>query len=306
MAENQGLIVCGVVTVLAIVYVYFSWDILEPTDYGIDFSAISYTIGTMPFAAGRFWLGFGHSFIRFPARAQTIEFTETTGPFKRGEPLRSRTSDGLEVLLEISLQYQFQQNNILEAYGKFGEAYEPVYVRYVTDTVTKAATFYNASTFFSRRGDVAEGFRVAIESMFQDNAYTNALNFQLRKVVLPTAFEQAIQFTEVQRQDIRTAEAEELTQRVAGETLVRQAEQEAQSIVLRAEADAQTILLNNEAYVEQFNLTQSLQAQGFKTIYESLGSSEDQLLEYMRMRALRDHPASNSIISIQRSDKVAN
>merc|ERR1740121_451203 len=167
-------------------------------------------------------------------------------------------------------------------------------------TVTRVATELNATTFFSSRDVVADKLKLAMETTFRDQALCTALNFQLNGVSLPAPFESEIANTEVQKQDIRTAEAERFAKEVQGETQVKQAEQQYEAIILAAQASAETVRLNNDAYVEQFNITQRLQAEGFVAIYENLGSSEEQLLEYMRMRALRDHPAWNSIISIQK------
>lgn len=307
--ERLGPIVCGVVTVLAIVFVYFSWDILEPTDIGIDFDSIWYVTGDVK-PAGRHYLGFGHYFIRFPARAQTFEFTDQNTQFKRGNLLQSRSSDGLEVQLEVSLQYQFQMSNVLDAFYKFGTNYEEVYVRLATDTITREATRNNATFFFRNREVVSDMLKSAMQDTFENSALCSLTAFQLRKVILPAAFETQIETTEVKKQDIDVAKAEVEAKRTEGQTWVLQAQQEYQSRIFTAQAAAETITLNNQAYVQQFNLTQMLQAQGFETIYLNLGvegdaaQSEANLLEYMRMRALRDHTPANSIISVPTGGSV--
>jgi hypothetical protein len=52
---------------------------------------------------GLHFLGIGHSFIKFPRNVQTIEFSKEATANQ--PPISSRTSDGLEVILEISFQY---------------------------------------------------------------------------------------------------------------------------------------------------------------------------------------------------------
>jgi len=122
--------------------------------------------------------------------------------------------------------------------------------------------------------------------------------FQLRAVSLPSAFEQAIQETEVKKQDIQTAQAEYDNQEVQMKTAVLQTQQQAKSIALQANATAQSTLLNMQAYVEQFKLTQKLQAETFAPLYQKLQNNESLLLEYMRARTLRDHPDHLSIVSV--------
>jgi len=61
-------------------------------------------INPSPYTAGIFFLGIGHSFIKFPKTVQTLEFSKEKTA--NSAPLQSRTSDGLEVILEISFQYK--------------------------------------------------------------------------------------------------------------------------------------------------------------------------------------------------------
>ena len=52
---------------------------------------------------GLYFLGIGHSFIKFPKNVQTIEFSKER--LSSRPAISSRTSDGLEVVLEMSFQY---------------------------------------------------------------------------------------------------------------------------------------------------------------------------------------------------------
>lgn len=298
-------IISGVVALLLGIYIWGSFATLEQTEMGIDFNAITYKTGDVYFN-GRQFIGFGHYFIKFPTNLQTIEFSaDKSGSDKRGkgDALRSRTLDGLEVLLEVSFQYRLEPgangDQIKAVFAKFGEDYESVYVPLAVDTITRKATDYNANTFFSDRTLVGEGIEQEIMKVFKEQALCSIEFFQLRSVSLPRDFEVAIQTTEVKKQDIKTAEAERGNRKIAGQTMVKQAEQESQAILYRADAAATTIQLNVDAYVEQFNISQGLQATAFAELYKTLGSDEARLLEYMDVRALRDHPSAGSVISLK-------
>lgn len=52
-------------------------------------------------SAGLHFLGIGHYFIKFPKTVQTIEFSNSTST----GALYSRSSDGIELSMEISFQY---------------------------------------------------------------------------------------------------------------------------------------------------------------------------------------------------------
>lgn len=274
-----------------------SFSSLEFTDLGLNHSWITNTVEDKGYTAGLYFLGFGHNFIRYPSTVQTIQFSNEGS--SAGPPLRSRTSDGLEVALEVSFQYQINASSVYQLYEKFGTDYEPIYVNMAMDYLTRMATAYNATAFFSDRQTIGLDMEEELKSHFGDEAFCQVPFFQLRSVSLPDAFDQAIQETEVKKQDIQTATAELSNQEVQMQTKVLQAQQQAKAIALEANATAQSILLNMDAFVQQFNLAQSLQASSLKPIYEKLGKNETLLMEYMRARALRDHPAHLSVVSMK-------
>lgn len=57
-------------------------------------------MNTEPFSAGIHFLGLGHHFFVFPKSVITIDFSLDQGA--DGKPIDTRTSDGLEVVMEIS------------------------------------------------------------------------------------------------------------------------------------------------------------------------------------------------------------
>lgn len=303
--QTAGGSACGGLLVLVIVYIALSFDVLGPTQAGLDFNRIRYQIddtgdnGDGLHSGGLHWLGVGHAFIKFPLTVQTIEFSKQGGAYNKGGLLRSRTSDGLEVLLEVSMQYQLQFGQILDLYKKFGEEYEAVFVLLAMDTINREATKYDATTFFNNRTKVQEGFTVDMKRIFKDEALCELPFFQLRSVSLPQYFEVAIQTTEVKKQDIKTAEAERFHKQVSGETIVFVAHYVALQIDRSAEAQARTIELDVDAYAEAFAISQGLQSTAFAEVYKALDKNETSLIEYMNVRALNLHPDEKSIVNVK-------
>lgn len=289
--------ICGAcVAIVAVVCFFLCFASLEYTELGLDFSMISNSVDSRGYTAGRYLLGLGHHFVKFPATVQTIQFSaegDSAGP-----QVRSRTSDGLEVNLEVSFQYQFNASSIFSLYNKFGTEYLPIFVNIGIDLITTLATSYNASAFFNDRNTISAEMEAELENTFGVQCFAAVPFFQLRSVSLPALFEEAIQETEVKKQDINTAAAEKQNMEVQMMTQVLQAQQQALSIGLQANATAQSTILNVEAYVQQFALSQELQAHSFVPLYQKLGNNESVLLEYLRYRALRDHPEHLSIVSI--------
>lgn len=284
--------VAAVVVVLAVC----SFSSLEYTELGLNYSMLTSTVEDRGYASGLYLLGPGHYFLKFPSTVQTIQFSHE--PDSVGPPLRSRTNDGLEVALESSLQYQLNASALTALYRKYGMAYESIFVNIAMDLITQVATKYAATDFFSNRTTISLGMETTLKDTFESQAFANVPFFQLRSVSLPPEFEQAIQQTEVKKQDIQTAQAEKDNMQVQMETKVLQAQQQAMAIALAANATAQSTMLNMEAYVKQFGLAQRLQAQSFAPIHDKLKKNDTLLMDYMRARAMRDHPDHNSVVSI--------
>merc|ERR1712194_522734 len=71
----------------------------------------------------------------------------------------------------------------------------------------------------------------------------------------------------------------------------------------QAAAVAQSIGLKNQADMASFNASQVCQSTAFRKVLTLFQGDVPKMLEYMKVRAMRDHPAGNSIIGI--SDDVA-
>ena len=98
---------------------------LEATEFGLNYSWISKNISPNIKENGLYFIGIGHSFIKFPKTVQTIEFSNQKTANKG--PIQSRTSDGLEVTLEISFQYILQKDQIYKLYTKYGSNYNYIF-----------------------------------------------------------------------------------------------------------------------------------------------------------------------------------
>ncbi len=88
---------------------------------------------------------------------QTIEFSKERSA-NRG-PIESRTSDGLEVVIEISFQYVLQHENLYHLYNKYGSRYQIVFQNVAIDVLTEEATKYTAYEFFWDRGRIKDDFQ---------------------------------------------------------------------------------------------------------------------------------------------------
>merc|ERR1712190_476091 len=137
-----------------------------------------------------------------------------------------------------------------------------------------------------------------LDDHFQKHGFAEVPFFQLRTVHLPDEFEDAIKETQVKQQEIQIAQLEQKTNRVTFQTKVLQAEQAVKVMHNQAEGEAASILAANDAYCKQYSITQNLQSQALQQLMTSAGWTSKQLLEYLRIRAVRDHPSDKTTIRL--------
>ena len=70
------MIACIVIS-LTFLYLLLAMDSLEPLEYGITYNKISKNVGTDVYMNGRYILSPFQSFIVYPARLVTVEFSES-------------------------------------------------------------------------------------------------------------------------------------------------------------------------------------------------------------------------------------
>ena len=97
-----------------------------------------------------------HSFLKFPRSVQTVEFSDTDAsvPSIRKVHADSRTSDGLEVKLEISFQYSLIAEGLFSLYKSYEMEYPYIIQNVAIDALSDLTTNYTAYNFFMDRGRI--------------------------------------------------------------------------------------------------------------------------------------------------------
>lgn len=280
---------------LAVLF-FFSFDTLEYQEYGLNFSRISETVERKPYTSGRYYLGIANHFIRFPRMVNSVLFSDEDAGAKQGPALQSRTRDGLNVRLEVSFQYRLKFEKVYDLYSTLGKDYEPIFLRMAIEQLATAATDHSAHFFFTNRTAISAVMHQRLNDHFQERAFSEVPFFQLRTVHLPHDFEEAIRETQVKQQDIQIATLEQKTKTVTFKTRVLQAEQDVKVLVNQAEAEAASIKATNKAYCKQYKVTQDLQTSALSQLAKTSDWNAAQLLHYMRIRALRNHPSDKSMV----------
>jgi regulator of protease activity HflC (stomatin/prohibitin superfamily) len=112
------------------------------------------------------------------------------------------------VNLEASFQYRPIRDQIYTIYTTFGDALETIVLRVAIDSISDTSTRFTAYDFFAKRMTINAAMIVELAENLKKNAHVELVFFQLKRIDLPDAYEDAIQATEVTKQGILRALAE--------------------------------------------------------------------------------------------------
>lgn len=294
--DRPVLYIIAGVAALIIGYLALSFSSLEYNEYGLDYSSIWNTVDTTVYTAGIHFLGFKHSFIIFPKAVQTIEFTKSSN--SNSEIISARTSDGLEVRLEISFQYILMPNNLYSLYMKYETNYSPVLIDLSIDLINKVANNYTAYNFFVNRAEIGNDMQLKLDEVLSKTVFCKVKFFQLKDVDLPDEFENAIQITEVKKQDIKKATAEQNKVKIEIETKLQKAMNNKSIILNKARGEANAVISANEGEVKAYNYTETNLIQSYAQIKEKSDMNNTGLLNYIKANIIKGYKGKHMIISI--------
>lgn len=293
--------VSAVCTVTLLLLALLSFDTVEYQEIGLNYSWVSEIIEEQTYSHGRYYLGLGNHFIKFPRVVSNFYFGDEYVPqadVVSGPALQSRTRDGLMVNIEVSFQYKFMPDKIFQFYQTFGDDYIATFQRMAIETLTIETTRHAAHDFFHKRTVLSDRMHHELDRRFKTEGFAEVPFFQLRTVALPKEFEDAIQDTQVKEQEIKVARAQQDQNRINYETRVLQADQQVKVLHQKAEGEAASIFNQNDAYCRQYSMTQTLQAEALRDVAKAASFSPEQLLEYVRIRAVREHPSENTVLRL--------
>jgi len=295
----KGVCICILATacITGTILLILGISSLEATEFGLDYSWISKTINPVVKENGLYFIGIGHSFIRFPKNVQTIDFSKENTASR--PPVQSRTSDGLEVILEVSFQYTLQPENLFKLYSKYGAKYNQVFQNVAVDILTDEATKYTAYDFFMNRGSIKDDFQANLDTQFSKICYSNINFLQLRSVDLPDLFEQSIQDSEVKKQDIQKAQAELNKVRIEIDTRIKSALFQKDVTINKAEGEASALLQKNSAEVDSLKQVQNSQTEAYTNLKSNLNMTNTDLLSFIKTKVLKNYDGQNMALNIQ-------
>lgn len=262
----MGTCGCCTVFITAIILISISFASLGQLDAGLNYNSISLQIEDKVYTtAGLYFLGVGHSFIKFPRVVQTIEFIA-----EENDRLQTRTSDGLPVQLSVSFQYRYDLSRLRELYLTFKQDELEVYENTAKAVIANIATNFTAYRFFNDKQGIATEMQLAVTQKFANELFALIDAFQITRVELPSEFQSAILRSIEAKQNItssmRYAENMEVT--FATDLLIANETKQQTIAIARGyanqrgeQAEANARVAEQTIYAEMFaygNLTQTV------------------------------------------------
>lgn len=118
---------------------------------------------------------------------------------------------------------------------------------------------------------------------------------------LPAEFDKAIANTEVAKQNITKASAQFNASLVNMQTELYQAQYAANVTINLAQGQAQATIISANATAQSFELVQEAQAQAYKQIKEDLDMDNENFIDYLKARAIRDHAQDAMVVSLEKN-----
>jgi hypothetical protein len=198
-----GRFCCAATLLATLILFILSFGQINPRQYGIAIDGNFCDFDTQVWENGRWFVGLGRGFVVFPKGYVILEFMKGRSIVTDGsnvydntafEQLSCWTENGQQVDVELSMQVQVIPEKVMGLYRQwetFRMASWHLQANIVA-AIKDAAVTIRTELFFSDRETVKNTFMTAVHNRLYDMEYYTLSDFQLREIMLPSAFEGAI------------------------------------------------------------------------------------------------------------------
>jgi hypothetical protein len=145
-----------------------------------------------------------------------------------------------------------------------------------------------------------------LKQVFSKECYSDVQFLQLRSVELPAEFDNSIQQTEVKKQDINLAQAEQQKINVELDTAIKSALYQKNVTINLARGEAQSILQANQAKVSAYSQVQDSQTQAYSNLKKKLALKNQDLLKMIKTQVIGEYNGHDMAVTIDSPEKPAN
>lgn len=293
---------CLVVLVLGLM----SFAIVEPTEYGIRYDHLWQSIDPVPLLPGRRFIGFWSQAIVYPSVVKSIEFSSRgmVGEVQVTPPLRTRTSEGLDLTVHVAFQYKLKKEALKTMYESYKNGYKAVFTRRAVSVLLAAAGRFQAAEYWQRRKDIGTLMLDNLRDSFFDEADITGL--QILLIDLPTVFETKIVETQVQEQILRTRKAQQEAVVARANIGVEVAEFDRQKVIIQNNATAYARLIEKTALAEAQKARLDVEQKVMQGVYDRIGLSANGLVSYQRGIAYQNLDSAQFIFGAEQAAAIMN
>ncbi|CEL93474.1 unnamed protein product [Vitrella brassicaformis CCMP3155] len=271
--------------VVVLILILLSLGAVRPTEYGLVYNAITKNVDTRHvYHGGRHFIWLFHSFIPFPAILRTIEFSDYhhIPGAAHFDPLKTRTPEGLQIVLSVALQYRLIKDEVGTLYTRANVQYESLFMQNARDILLKTVSRYNATSWWLERA------RIGRDMLERANATLTSLHahvemLQILRIDLPADWEKKIVETQVAQQQIQTEQNKQQAARIRAQTKVIGSEFARNVTVINAGAVANATYLKQKAKAEAVQRQLDTEAYTLAMAAQLLGATPEEIVRYQQM-----------------------
>lgn len=268
---GKGMIILSIVIAagaLGGAYLFFSYKVVPPNNVGIRFSSFWGEVDTeRVFQPGRHRIGVTYSFYLFPTTTQEFSFTKAEGEITTEQCtscVRTRSTDGLQIIIEAWVQYTIQIEHLTELYLTYGtfSALQDRLFSVIRTTINEVMSTYEGIFIYSQRQIVTADIKVKLRERLL-GYFVDIVDHGLRSIDFPDAFEQAQLDKRVAQERIETAEFERQQSIINAQQKLIEAEATANVTIIQAQAEASAAFavreqlgMSNQEYLQWLYLKQ--------------------------------------------------
>merc|ERR1712072_105086 len=280
-------VACGgtclaILVIVSIILIAVSFSTLEPNEVGLAYDNNYKVVDNETlYTNGRWFLGLGRSFIKFPTNLQETDLAFT-----------ARSQDGAQVSLQVSFQWAVDPTiaSVFNLYSKFDDTYPQAIEKIAKDDVRNAAARFDSFEFFFNRSMIVTAMAVELSDTLEGIGALVS-GFQLLNFDVPPAFSRSITETEETRQRIAQVEEEKLKANITAESQIVNAMEDAQIVRVAAQADAAAFLQEKQAERESIIATIDAEAAAYKQMIADLNLTGDELLALIWLSSIQNTAA---------------
>jgi len=262
MTKNIGkYILTGLIIVFALIFLFKIYIIVDPGEKAVIFNKATGNLRVTPNEGFYFLVPLIEqpTVYDMKARTYTMSIAQLEGEVKGDDSLQALTADGQTVLLDISVRYHPDPDNLDKLHRRLGIDYVNKVLRpQVRSTVRMIVSEYPVLDVYSGKRMLIQS---AIETNLRDSFKKNFITLEevlLRNVQFSREFQQAIENKQIAQQEAQRMKYVLERQEQEKKRKIIEAEGESESLRLKGKALADNPLLIQYEYIKL--LSPSIQA----------------------------------------------